>query len=785
MVKGYLRTVAAGALAAGLMSGAALAQSQAAAKEDNESNFIVVTAQKRAENLQNVPIAISAVSSDFLESRDITSIDSLGTMAPNVKFERAPGSGTIAQIAIRGSVTINPAVTWEPAVGLYLDGVYIAKNQGAIFDVADLERIEILRGPQGTLYGRNSLAGAVNLITAKPTGVLGGKFEVGYGNYNQRRVRAVLDLPAFGPFSLKVSGQMTKRDGFVKIIDNPYPAAAPFARAPAAKEASSLDSKSAMVQLRFEPTDRLTFDYAYDYSVNDQMPSPSQLLRVSQNGDPRDIFDPNSPNYTGIPLYLFANPNRQSKLSIDAPIREYSRTYGHALTATFDLGAAELKSITAYRDLRFEDTLELDGTPVDIAETSRITDMDSFSQELQLTGSGVEDRLHYVLGAFYYRENAGTLGPQKFFGVYGPYGSRYQSDYDSRTRAWAIYAQADFNITDALKLTLGGRYTEETKSISRFLQILSDANVPPNLLPLTVADVKFGDLPDAKFHNFSPAGTLAYQINPDVNVYARYARGFKSGGFNGETNDFVAPTPSCPTGTPELCVPYRPEKVDSYEVGLKSVFGNGDMILNLAAFYDRHKDIQLSVFNAQGAAASRVLNAAEATMMGLEIESVLRPVNWLTVNTSFAYLHAKYNRFMDGGVDVSDNRAFPHTPKYSFATSVDWRVARGDWGQLNLLADINMVSQYYTFPYALHTANPSDQNAENTRSPGRAIINLSANLTKVPIGGVEGKITAWVRNVTNENAPSNFIDFGPGFGGMVLGYHPDPRTFGATVGFSF
>ncbi len=562
------RAAALGALALGLAAGPAQAQQaesqqaeppeSAAAAEDG--NVIVVTAQKREENLQDVPIAISAIGSDYLDARDISSIDDIGALAPNVKFERAPASGTIAQIAIRGSVTINPAVTWEPAVGLYLDGVYIAKNQGAIFDVADLERVEILRGPQGTLYGRNSLAGAVNLITAKPTGELGGKLEVSYGNYDYKRAKAVLDLPAIGPFSVKLSGQISKRDGFVDIQDNPFPAAAPFSLPAPVDDAQSLDGKSAMAQVRFEPTDNLTFDYTYDYSEYDQRPGAGQLLRVNQNGDPRDIFDPNSPSYIGIPLGLFANPERQDMLSINAPISEYSRIYGHALTATFDLGAAQLKSITAYRDLRFVDLLELDGSPVDIAQTSRITDMNSFSQELQITGAAFTDRLHYVLGAFYYDESAGTVNPQTFFGLFGPFGNQFDSRYASNTKAWAVYAQGDFAITDALTLTLGGRYTEETKDISRFLQILRDPNIPPAALPFTVADVQFGDLPDAKFSNFSPAATLAYQVNRDVNVYARFARGFKSGGFNGETNVFVAPTPDCPTGTPELCNPYRPEK---------------------------------------------------------------------------------------------------------------------------------------------------------------------------------------------------------------------------------
>lgn len=266
------------ALAAGLSFTPVYAQQDGVqGSEDADTGVIIVTAQKRAQNVQEVPIAISAITGDYLTSRDITSIDSLGAVAPNVKFERGPGSTTIAQIAIRGSVTINPAVTWEPAVGLYLDGVYIAKNQGAIFDVADLARIEVLRGPQGTLYGRNSLAGAVNLVTAKPNGELGGKFELSYGNFNYKRAKAVLNLPALGALSVKLSGQVTKRDGFYDIVSNPFPAASPFVQPATSKDAQSLNSKSFMAQARLEATNNLTFDYSYDYNKNDQRPAPGAV----------------------------------------------------------------------------------------------------------------------------------------------------------------------------------------------------------------------------------------------------------------------------------------------------------------------------------------------------------------------------------------------------------------------------------------------------------------------------------------------------------------------------
>lgn len=759
--------------------------SESAADRNNSSNIIIVTAQKREENIQEVPIAISAVGRDFLQSRDITSVSDLGTIAPNVKFENAPGSATTAQVSIRGSVTINPAITWEPAVGIYLDGVYIAKNTGAIFDVADLERVEVLRGPQGTLYGRNTLAGAINLVTAKPTGELSGSAEITYGNYDYWRGKAVLNLPAIGPFSLKVSGQFAKRDGYFDVVPNPFPAAAFFANPPQVSQTNSLDNKSFMAQVRFEPTDGLTFDYSYDYSIYNQTPLPGQLLRVNRNGGPADIFDPASPNFTGVPLGLFANQDRQGQLSLDANVFEKTRTYGHALTATLDLGAAELKSVTAYRDVKFEDRLDLDGSPVSIATTARFTDMDSFSQELQLAGGAWDDRLQYVLGGFYYDESARTSNPQLFFGAFGPFGNQFDSRYASKTEAWAIYGQVDFDITDALTLTLGGRYTEETKSISRFLQILTDPMIPAAGLPFTVADIQFGDLPEAKYDDFSPSATLAYQINPDINIYARYAKGFKSGGFNGETNQFGPPTPDCPTGTPELCNPYQPEKVNSYELGLKSVLANGALTLNVSAFYDDHKDIQLSVFDATGAASSTVLNAASATIKGLEIETVVRPADWLTINGSFAYLDAEYNSFVEKGIDVSDNRAFPQTPSYTASLGVDWRAAEGDWGRFNLLGDLSMVSKYHAFPYQLRSTDPTAQLAGDSESPGRVILNLRAAVSDIDLGGAQFKLSAWVRNVTGEDAPNNFIDFGPAFGGLLLGYFPEPRTFGLTLGAEF
>lgn len=617
-----------------------------------------------------------------------------------------------------------------------------------------------------------------------PTGELGFKGEVSYGNYDSWKAKAALDLPAFGPFSLKLSGQIQKRDGFIKIVSNPYPVQAPYAGPRSVDRTNDVDGKSGMIQLRFAPEgSALTADYMFDYSKFDQRPDYAQLVRINKNGRPEDIFDPNSPGFpyggASFPLHLFVNPERQSTGSIDgSPLYERSRTYGHALTLTLDLGAATIKSITAYRNLKWNDSLDLDGSPLPVALTARNTSFHSWSQELQATGEALDDRLKYVAGVFYYKEKAETLGPQSFFGGF----QRFQSDYGSHTEAFAAYAQVDYELTDALKLTLGARYTHENKDVRRYYQVVSDPTAP-------IVNIPYGVIPDAKYNDFSPAITVAYQATQDINLYARFAKGFKSGGFNGETVDFRAPTAACPTGAVELCNPYRPEKVDSYEVGVKTRLAGGRVIFNVAGFWDEHKDIQLSVFTASGAASSIVKNAARARIRGLEVETVLRPVDALTINASLALLDPSYKSYIEAvnGVDtnVAKNRAFPHTPKTTASVGADLRVAEGDWGRLNVNGDFSYVSKYFTYPYALVTTNPSDQNANLTQSKGRSIVNLRAAVSEIPLGNARAELALWVRNLTKEANPSNFIDFGPGFGGLTVGYFPDPRTYGLTVGLKF
>ena len=723
---------------------------------------IVVTAQKREQSIQDVPIAVTAIDQNYIESRNITSIKSLSSLAPNVKIENTPGNTSAAQISIRGGVTINPALTWESTVGLYLNGSYIGKTQGSVFDVSDIERVEVLRGPQGTLYGRNTLAGAVNIITAKPTGEFGGKLKVGFGNYDSKMAKASVNLGQIGPIKAKVSGLIEKRDGFVKAVENPFPSVFTAGPLNGQQEYESLDKKSAMLALSADLTPKLTLDYTFDYSEADQEPAFSQIVGVSQN----NIFDPNSPAYAFggafFPLDLYVNADRQFTGTTDSPnIFEMSKVQGHNLTATYDAGFGEVKSITSLRKMTWDDGLDLDGSPLPLAHTMRLSDYDSFSQEIQLTGSA--DRLNYVVGAYYFKDDGFTNNPQTFFGGASVFDSRAGFETDAK----AVYGQLDYNITEDLSVTGGLRYTEEEKTIDRANIAVVFMNLPPN-----TPFVPEGTRGKAKFDDLSPHVGINYAASDNVNLYAKYSKGFKSGGFNGEAGSVV-----------ETLRPYDAEKVNSFEIGAKTRFWDGRAQLNASAFFNKHKDMQLSVFTAEGAAASDVRNAGGANISGFELEGLFQLSEDFILRGGLGTLNSKYTEFIEFGTDVKDDRAFPHAPKTTFSAGFDWDMIEGHWGGLTLTGDMNHSGQYFTFPFSLTPSAP--QTAFNTQAPSRTILDARLAWKNIPIANQNVELAVWAKNLANEEYLMNFIDFGPGFGGLTNGYFGPPRTYGATLGVNF
>lgn len=772
-----------GASVVALMSAQAVAQTEDTAPRTDEAynmGEIIVTAQRREQNLQEVPIAISAVGEKFLERRNITSLEQMGSIAPNVKIERGSSSSTVTQVVIRGATTLNPSMSWEPAVGMYMDGVYLGKAQGGFFDVADIERIEVLRGPQGTLYGRNTLAGAVNIITKKPTGELGGKAQVTVGNYDYHQARATLDLPALGDFRVKLSGQLTKRDGFYDVIQNPVPEAFLGSTADV-KDLDSVNSKSGLIQVQYNPDNGFVADYAFDYSRVNQRPSYNQPYRVAAGG----IFDPTSPYYVGafFPYEKYVSEKYQRDAAINTNTFEKTRVYGHNLTLRYDAGdIGELKSITAYRNVTFDDLLDLDGSSLPLAQSARDSSYKFFSQEFQLAGS--QGALDYVVGLFFSSDKASTLNPQSFFGGLALGGVEYDSRFSGKTKSYAAFTQVDYHATDELTFTAGLRYTHEKKTIARYYVDFADpansfafnlAKVPGTVTPGLVADSQTYSGGAAKYNNVSPTFVVNYKFNEEVNGYVKYAKGFKSGGFNGETVD-----------PQELINPYRPEKMDSYEIGLKSRLFDNRLSLNIAAFWNVNKDMQMSVFTAEGAASSYVVNAGKARVRGLEIEANGQIADGLNFVGSFSYMDAEYKEYMDGGVDEAKNRAFIYAPKYQASASLDWRAAEFSNGsQLNLIGDLTYVAKAFNYPYALRGFTRAGQNAYNTVIPERTLVDFRAVLSNIPGGNANWTVSAYVKNVFDVNKPRTYMDFGAGFGGLTVANFIDPRTYGLSIGVNF
>ena len=350
---------------------------------------VVVTAQKKEETLQDAPIAITALTASTIEDLDIANVVDLAGMAPNVHIINTPSNNTAATIAIRGGSTTNPAITWEPTVGMYLDGVYLGKGQGSIFDVVDLERVEILRGPQGTLYGRNTLGGAINLISKKPSGE-GMSSKLTLGNYGLRQAQFITDFGLGENRYAKLVVNKKQRAGYVRVYDSPYGAFQGVVPSTVTSndKLDAIDSTGYKFTYLYEG-DKTTVTFTTDKTDQKNIPPFAQLTYTIPNWSTAFGLGPSA--LTGglnvAPIELFANSDRQSIAHIDSDTSELSVVKGTSLTIARDTGMGTLKAIWSKRETSWFDRLDLDGSPFNIAETSRDTDYEADTFELQLSGS--------------------------------------------------------------------------------------------------------------------------------------------------------------------------------------------------------------------------------------------------------------------------------------------------------------------------------------------------------------------------------------------------------------
>jgi len=742
-------------------------------EQDTDSlGDIVVTAQRREQSLQEVPVAVTSLDGDYLASRQIQSIDKLSSLAPGLNVAKGATDAAATVISIRGSATTNQGILYEPAVGVYVDNVYVGKSYGSIFDIPDLERVEVLRGPQGTLYGRNTLAGAINLVTRKPSDTLRVEAEASYGNLDYRQFKGLVNVPVSDRLYVKLAGQIRKRDGFTSYTADPNGF---FPTTIAEEGGDNLDRTVVDAQVRWAPTDTVTADYGYTYSRVDEHP-----LTALTGFDAGGILDPASPAYIGAPAFLYLNdPDRRpDSISINNQQHQIVEVQGHNFTVTAEFGAVTVKSITAYREMDYQSFTpdqDIDGTPLAIAGGGFNTDYHAFSQELQASGKLLDGKLNFVIGGFYFSDDGFSFNPQTYF--FGS--SSFDTRLGGKTRSFAGYAQVDYALTPTLTLTGGLRFTQERKQIERFYQIqaLPDFPLP---LPFTAIDIDEDDNVHENFSNLSPSAIIAWQPVPEVNLYAKYAKGYRSGGFNGEAADLAS-----------VINPYGAETNTAYEVGLKSQIFDKRLQLNIAGYYNVQGDKQLSVFTASSTAATVIQNAGKSHVYGLEIEMLARPVRAVTLSGTFSVLSQEYDSYMDtaaGGalVDVSDNRVFAQAPEQTASANADVTVFEG-LGEVHIAGSVSYRSSFFTLPNqkTFDPAFPLVGLAQDVRIPGVTTFGAQLRWLDIPLGSGRVYATLWGENLTNQLKPSAFIKFPPSFGGLQVANYMEGGTYGLTVGVKF
>ena len=702
-----------------------------------ELEEVVVTAQKTEKSLQDTPIAVTAVTEATIQDLNIKNVVDLQGIAPNVMLLPAPANNTGASLAIRGGVAMNPAITWEPSVGTYVDGVYMGKTQGGIWDLVDLERVEILRGPQGTLYGRNTLAGAVNFISKKPSGA-GLSGAVTLGNYGLKQGRIIADYELGQDLYAKVVMHKKSRDGFVKNLPGPFGPSSgvvPNNVNPPTPMLDVIDSKGFKFSVYYAG-DKTQVDLSFDWTDQNNVPPHPQLGNMADWWADALGFGA-SPATGGLevaPLHHYDRLGFDKTTSLDNEMYETSTVNGINLIITRQTGLGELKLTLADRKLDWDDQLDMDGTPHYIFHTARHTSYSSQTAEIQLTGSN--DFMSYVVGYYSFDDDAFTDNPQS--GFLG--GFAIDQKYSGGGDATAIYAQVTFDIGDKTDITVGSRNTEEDKkgyaSYSGFWTVDQERS-------------------DSKTSN---TFIINHQLSDSTNIYAKAADGFKAGGYNTEASNPA-----------QAGAGYGPELIESVEFGLKGRYMDNRLSINAAIFDNEHEDMQVAYFTAEQAAASVVLNNS-AEQSGFELEAVALLNDTTQFSLNYGNLDSKYTE----SVMAPDGFApelFPYAPESMIYASLE-----KDFGNYRIRLDHSRVGEHNAFPYS-----SKDPRSALTHVEERNITDF--RLMTSPMDNLD--LTFWIKNLNNESYVVNMIPFGPGFGQLTLDFYGHPRTIGMDLYYKF
>ena len=723
-----LRTSLCLAIAA-VAAGTAGAQEPANSSTARLMEEIVVNARGVEEGLQDAPIAVSAFTGDTLDYRGVDSLNQIERFVPSLTLQNNPsfgGASNSAAIYLRGVGQKEFLPTTEPGVGLYVDGVYVARSVGAILYIIDIERLEVLRGPQGTLFGRNTIGGAISIATRKPEpgGEFGGSLSAAAGTDSLLHLRGTVHIPVSDSFAIRGSLASMTQDGYVERADgidlgddDTFTGRVSFAFQPSDSFSALITADITRDRENGPALELIGIDFTDLSQLQGVVLAPPPPMAFIHNvttaalgpGQPCAATDPAGNGVTSNP----ASANCYDARYIGADGKDegtapaYSETDVFGLSATLDFNLSDtlaIKSITAYRELDSDFARDGDHSPHRISQFEDTLDQEQFTQELQLIGT--HDRLDWILGAYYFSEDGNNVNTLDFTV------SNFRSGGQFDNTAWAAFAQATYDVTDKLHLTLGGRYTDEDKSFTPDQIIYNNyyagfSNLVPPGNPLAALDAPFLQagsriLPllekEISISEFTPMANLAFDLSDRTMIYLTYSEGFKSGGFTQRVFPPVVAGFTAPPGTPDIdLIPtYEPEFVEVIEAGIKLDLLDGRLRINGAVFQTDYEELQVQVFNS---VAPVTRNIGEASIEGVELELSASPADGWFIEGSLSMLNAEYDNIDTANTLILKSNDFERVPETMASVGVSKEFLLASSGSVMLRADWSYRSETYNDAY--------------------------------------------------------------------------------------
>lgn len=726
-------------------SSAAPASPQASSAEP-ATDDIVVTAQRRSESVQRVPLAVTALSGDNLKTRGVVDLSSLSATVPGLNIGEQVGQ---ARLTLRGIGVDNVSTGAESSVAFNQDNVFYSRSAAALASFYDVDRVEVLRGPQGTLYGRNATGGSVNILTNRPSQQFGGGVSLTVGNYDTIIAEGFANTPLSDTIASRISFQVQHRGGYGKNLVT-------------GGDIDNRQSQALRGQLLFEPSGRLSILVAGDYFHEED----------ASNG--YHYFGPGGLTVTGAPVTpsaLLAGGYAASNIrdvALGSDPTNNTQFWGGRVDIHYELSnIVTLRSLSAYRGSDFVVTTDASPFSIPIFPLRETEKSNQYSQEFQVNVDTSDNKL--VLGIFYLHEDIDGVinAPLNLVAVGGPsfFVQGFYAGGSLKTDAAAAFAQDTYSITPHFRATLGGRYSWEKKRVADQTDFDFARPFDPDNLPLSPVHR------DSKvFKSFTPKVGLEYDLASQTLVYVSFSKGFKAGTYN------------LGSAGPAL----KPEKVDAYEAGIKSTFLDGKLRANIAGFYYDYTDLQVGKIQQQILALE---NAATARIYGIEGEFTARPVEGLTLSVNASWLHARFQNYVTGdparpggdGVTLDPDtgapafdlhgKTLPQAPNYTVDAGIEYRFPAFG-GHLSLRGESSWSARVWFSPF---NRPEMSQPAFNTQD---AFLNYEPD-------GARWRLSFYARNLANVTIKSSAQISSTAWGSPVVGFVKPPRTFGGTFSIKY